>query len=164
MKKVGIVTFLLGLSITASAQLPFPAIPDWLKPAQKNAEVLTHTHVTLTGNNYSIIEPNVIARSKGFKLFGLITFRNASYTEAMKRLYEKAHVEAGHPQALANVVHESGSSYFILFSIPKVTIRADLIEFLDLGETCDEEMAGAIPARSSRPVRERKRERDLRGL
>ena len=137
-----VVFVLLGVPIVSNAQLPLATIPDWLRPAQKNVEVLSQTHVTLTGDNYRIIEPNVVARSKGFKLFGLITFRNASYTEAMTRLYQKANVEQGHAQALANVVHESASSYFILFSIPKVTIRADLIEFEPAEEVIeDEEMA-----------------------
>ena len=120
---------LLLFPFTAAAQLPFPALPDWMKPSQSSADVLNSTHVTLMENNFRIIETNVIGKSRGFKLFGFITFKSASHTKAMSRLYEKAQVEPGHPQALANVVRESSSTYLILFSLPKVTIRADLIEF-----------------------------------
>jgi hypothetical protein len=138
-----IVGFFMAAPLMALAQLPLPVLPDWLKPNQKTAEVLNQTHVTLTSDNYYIVEPNVIARSRGFKLLGIITFRGASYSEAMSRLYSKAGVQQGHPQALANVVHESSSTYLILFSIPKVTIRADLIEFTS-GEP-QEEMGDPSP-------------------
>ncbi|HTD66884.1 MAG TPA: DUF6567 family protein [Candidatus Limnocylindria bacterium] len=111
------------------AQLPIPLTPDWLKPASSSAQILSSTHVTLTGNNFRIVETNVIGKSRGFKLLGLITLKPVSYTRAMSRLYDQAQVEPGRPQALANVVHESSSIYLILFSLPKITIRADLIEF-----------------------------------
>ena len=127
------VLLLLGfLPFTLSAQLPLPVLPDWLKPGgQKNFGVLTDTHVNLTENNYKIVQTNVIAKSKGFKLLGFITLKSASYTKAMSGLYSSAGVAAGQPQALANVIHESSSANFLLFSIPKVTIRADLIQFYD---------------------------------
>jgi hypothetical protein len=32
---------------------------------------------------------------------------------------------------LVNVVHERSSTYFILFALPKITVRADVIEFTD---------------------------------
>lgn len=131
---------------SAFAQLPIPITPDWLKGGEKSIGVLNSTHVTLTGDNYTILEKNVVAKSKGFKLLGLISLRSASYTEAMSRLYAKANVEQGHPQALANVVYESTSSFFILFSIPKVTIRADLIEFTGTG-FADEEQPMSVRVR-----------------
>jgi hypothetical protein len=120
---------LLLFPLAAGAQLPIPITPDWLKQSQSSLGVLNSTQVTLTENNYRIVQTNVIGRSRGFKLLGLITIKPASHTRAMSRLYSKAHVEEGRPQALANLMHESGSSNFILFSLPKVTIRADLIEF-----------------------------------
>jgi hypothetical protein len=120
---------LLLLPVLSAAQLPVPLSPDFLKPPSSSAQVLNSTAVTLAENNFRIVEPNVIAKSRGFKLLGFITLKKASHTIAMSRLYEKAQVETGRPQTIANVVHESGSMYLILFSIPKVTIRADLIEF-----------------------------------
>lgn len=124
-------SLLLLFPIAVAAQLPIPITPDWLKPSQTSAELLQSTHVILTENNFRIVATNLVGKSRGFKLLGLITFKSTSHTRAMSRLVEKAHVEIGHPQALANVIHESSSMYLILFSIPKVTIRADLIEFND---------------------------------
>jgi hypothetical protein len=122
---------LLFIPWLAAAQLPIPITPDWLKQASSSAEVLSSTHVTLMENNFRIVQTNVIGKSRGFKLLGLITIKPASNTRAMSELYGKAQVEPGRPQALANVVRESGSTYLILFSLPKVTIRADLIEFTE---------------------------------
>lgn len=136
------------LPLSGFAQLPIPITPDWLKSGDKSVGVLNNTHVTLTGDNYTILQKNIIAKSKGFKLLGIFSFRSASYTEAMSRLYSKAHIEEGHPQALANVVHESTSSNFILFSLPKVTISADLIEFT--GEYLGEE-GEAMRVRETEP-------------
>jgi hypothetical protein len=130
--------------LAAKAQLPIPILPDWLRAGQAERGVLSQTHVTLTGNNYTIVQQNVTGRSRGFKLLGLFSFRGASYTEAMSRLAEKAQLQNGHPQAYANVIHESTSSNFILFSIPKVTIRADIIEFTP--EYPEEEMEMSAPA------------------
>jgi hypothetical protein len=139
------VLWVCGVSLTASAQLPIPLIPDWLKPGQGDAQLLSQTHVTLTGDNYTIVQQNLIGQSKGFKLLGLFSFRSASYTEAMSQLYSRARVENGRPQALANVLHEKTSSNFILFSIPRVRIRADLIEFTSEDKGGEEEMNDAAP-------------------
>ncbi len=145
--------WLLLSPLVTWAQLPVPITPDWLKGGQSSAQVLHSTHVTLMGNNFRVIETNMIGKSRGFKLLGLITIKPASYTKAMSRLYGQAQIEAGRPQALANVVHESGSTFFILFSLPRVTVRADLLEFTDAGENAADEN----PA--TRRIRGRERQR-----
>jgi hypothetical protein len=122
---------LLFFPLLAVAQFPVPLTPDWLKQGSSSAEVLNSTHVTLMENNFRIVQTNVIGKSRGFKLLGLITIKPCSHTRAMSELYSKAQVQPGRPQALANVVRENGSTYLILFSLPKVTIRADLIEFTE---------------------------------
>jgi hypothetical protein len=141
------IIILLGLcafSISAVAQLPIPVFSDLLPKSEHEIGVLHQTHVTLTGSNYTIVQENIIGRSRGFKVLGLISLRSASYIEAVTRLYARAKVQVGHPQALANVVYESTSSNFILFSIPKVKIRADLIEFTEEG-SADEDMGNPTP-------------------
>ena len=70
-----------------------------------------------------------MAKSGGFKLLGFITIRSPSYVQAMSRLYSKAGVVEGRAQALANVVYETGGMNLILFSLPKIRVRADLVEF-----------------------------------
>ena len=54
--------------LSAVAQLPIPLTPDWLKPGQGSAQVLSSTQVTLSENNYRIIETNVIGKSRGFQI------------------------------------------------------------------------------------------------
>jgi hypothetical protein len=143
---------LIGLCLfpfASFAQLPIPITPDWLKGSEKTSGILNNTHVTLTGNNYVMVQTNIVARSRGFKILGLISLRSASYTEAMSRLYSKAQVTEGRPQAVANVVHESGGLNLILFQIPKVRIRADLIEFTG-DEYADEEAMPALSRAANR--------------
>lgn len=89
------------------------------------------TTVDLTRNNYRIVKSNAIGESHGFRLLGLIPFASPTYTGAMSDLYSKAGVAEGKAQALANVTQEQSSIYLILFSIPKVTVRADIVEFID---------------------------------
>ena len=140
------------LPFTALAQLPIPITPDWLKGGDKEAGVLHSTQVQLVGNNYRVLQTNVVAKSGGFRLLGFITIKSPSYVKAVSRLYAKAQAEEGRAQAFANVVYETGGMNLILFSLPKIRIRADLVEFTDLpGEP-------AADAAATR-VRERQRER-----
>ena len=126
-----VLTALVYLPLTAFAQLPIPITPDWLKGSEKESGVLHSTQVQLFGNNYRVLETNVTAKSGGFKLFGFITIKSPSYVQAMSRLYRKAQVEEGTPQALANLVYETAGMNLILFSLPKIRVRADLVEFTD---------------------------------
>ena len=86
----------------ADAQFPVPLTPDWLKQSPSSAEVLSSTHVTLMENNFRIVQTNVIGKSRGFKLLGLITIKPASNTRAMSQLYGKAQVEPGNHLVLGN--------------------------------------------------------------
>jgi hypothetical protein len=125
---------LLFLPLTVFAQLPIPITPDWLKGGEKESGVLHSTQVQLVGNNYRVLQTNVVAKSGGFKLLGFITIKSPSYVKAMSRLAAKAQVEEGQPQAFANVVYETGGLNLIVFSLPKIRIRADLVEFIDFPE------------------------------
>jgi hypothetical protein len=118
--------------VAALAQLPIPISSDWFKGGEKQSGVLHATQVQLVGNNYRVLQTNIVAKSGGFKLLGNISIKSPSYVKAMSRLYAKAEVAEGSSQALANVVHETGGINFILFSIPKIRVRADLVEFTDM--------------------------------
>ena len=74
----------------------------------------------------------------GFSFLGLFTLKSPGYDEAITKLYQYAGVSEGKSQALVNVVHEHSSTYFILFALPKITMRADVIEFTD----------GAVPVKT----------------
>ena len=121
---------LLFLPLAVRAQFPIPISPDFFKGGDKQSGVLHSTQVGLDGNNYRIIQTNVTAVSKGFKILGFITIKSPSYVKAMSDLYAQTHIQEGRPQALANVVHETAGMNLILFSMPKIRVRADLIEFI----------------------------------
>src|SRR6185436_11230181 len=129
---------LLFLPLAAFAQLPIPLTPDWLRGGDKESGVLHSTQVQLLGNNYRVLQTNIVAKSSGFKLLGFITIKSPSYVLAVSRLYQKAQIEEGKPQAFANVVYESGGLNVILFSLPKIRVRADLVEFTDIPDETTE--------------------------
>jgi hypothetical protein len=52
-------------------------------------------------------------------------------------MYEHAEVEHGRPQTFAHLIVEHSGIYVILFSIPEVTTRADLVEFLPVSDEGD---------------------------
>jgi hypothetical protein len=93
-------------------------------------QIQSQTSVKLETGNFVTVRTNVVGESKGFKLLGFITLYPATYNKAMNRLYAKAEAEEGHSQTLAHLAVEHSGIYVVLFSIPRVTVRADLIEFL----------------------------------
>jgi hypothetical protein len=93
-------------------------------------DVHTSTQVKLDEANFVTVRTNVVGISKGFKLLGFITFKSATLNKAMNQLYENAELEHGRPQTLAHLIVEHSGIYVILFSIPQVSARADLIEFI----------------------------------
>jgi hypothetical protein len=48
----------------------------------------------------------------------------------MNRLYSHAEMQTGRSQTLGNLIMEKSSTYLILFSIPRVSVRADVVEFV----------------------------------
>ncbi len=117
---------------TGCAALPALPALSGLIPGSPGTPVLTTTEVKLSRQNYKIVKANAIGSSEGFSLLGLITVSSPSYDEAFTKLYRSAGVTEGKAQALMNVVHENSSTYFILFGLPKITVRADVIEFTDV--------------------------------
>lgn len=92
----------------------------------------TNTVVNLSSSNYKIVKAEAQGTSSGFFLLGLIPFKSPTYSEAKASLYKGlgSSVE-GRSVAFANQTEDLSSSFFILFSIPKVTITADLVEFTE---------------------------------
>jgi hypothetical protein len=91
----------------------------------------TGTNVDLTKKNYRVVKVNVVGKSVGFKIFGIIPITSPSYTGAMTDLYSNSSIKVGKAHALVNVIQERSSIYLFFFSIPKLTIRADIIEFTE---------------------------------
>jgi hypothetical protein len=76
-----------------------------------------------------VVKTNVVGQARGFALLGFITMVPARFQTAMDRLYTKAEMQSGQAQTLGNIIMEKSSAYWILFSIPRISVRADLVEF-----------------------------------
>jgi hypothetical protein len=96
---------------------------------QSPASAHTQTSVNLSQGNFVLVKTNVVGRSKGFSLLGLIPIYPARLTKAMDRLYANAEIQPGKSESLAHLITEHSSSYWILFSLPEITARADVVQF-----------------------------------
>jgi hypothetical protein len=94
------------------------------------------THVNLTGNNYKIIQTGVTGKSYGFNLLGFIPIVSPELGEAKANIYKSLNQPlAGRSIALANNTEDRSSLYLILFSVPRVTVTADIVEFTGSSES-----------------------------
>ena len=99
-------------------------------PNASALEIHNNTDVRLQEKNFLVIRTNVMGQSSGFSLLGVLTIVPAKFTKAMSRLYVQAEMQPGRPQTLVNLVMEKDATYFILFSLPRTAICADVIEFI----------------------------------
>ena len=122
---------ILWLLTGCAAALPaLPALSGLISGAS-GTHILTTTTVNLSRKNFKIVKANVFGSSVGFSFLGLFSLKSPSYEEALTQLYRSADVSVGKSQTLVNVMHEQTSTYFILFALPKISVRADVIEFID---------------------------------
>jgi hypothetical protein len=116
------------LLIGCAAVAPFaPLLSTPLGSA--TAQVHTDTRVSLSEDNFLLVRTNIVGRSRGFSLLGIITIYPATLTKAMTQFYETAQMKTGRPQTSAHLIIEHSSQYYILFGIPEVDVRADIVEF-----------------------------------
>jgi hypothetical protein len=95
----------------------------------------TATAVALSGKNYRMIQPGARGQSYGFRFLGIIPLSNPHFASARQALYASVKEPlTGKAVALANQMEDKSTLYLILFSVPKVTITADVIEFTDRAE------------------------------
>ena len=122
---------LLLVLVLVTGCTALPPLPFILPSVSGQVPVLPVTSVSLTERNYRIVKTNVVGTSRGFALLGLITVKPPDYTEAFAQLYQAGGVSAGKALALINIVQQSSAPYFILFSLPEITLRADVVEFVE---------------------------------
>jgi hypothetical protein len=92
----------------------------------------TGTDVGLNQNNYQVIKAGAIGHSYGFALLGIIPFDSPTAADAKANLYQSVGMDlSGKAIALANQTEDRSSLYLILFSIPRITYTADIIQFTD---------------------------------
>jgi hypothetical protein len=135
-----------------SAVSPVP-LSSLLPGGGTGLEVHSETSIRLEQANFGVVKTNLVGRSQGFALLGIITMVPARFTDALNRVYSQAEMQAGRPQTLANVTVERTSAYWILFSIPRVSVRADLVEFVaeSAPEPRSPQPADAEPPRQTPP-------------
>ena len=132
-QKLQAIIAFLGLAALAGGCAAFSALPVASVVGSPNAaalEIHNNTDVRLQQKNFVVVRTNVIGQSSGFSLLGILTIVPAKFTKAMSRLYVQAEMQPGRPQTLVNLVMEKDATYFILFSLPRTAIRADVIEFI----------------------------------
>lgn len=93
-------------------------------------QVHEQTSVKLAADNFVLVKTNVVGSSRGFSLLGILTIEPATLNEAMNHLYAAAQMERGRPQTVAHLVVEQTTSFWILFGIPRIDVRADVVEFV----------------------------------
>lgn len=92
----------------------------------------TSTSIALNNQNYRMVKAGAHGTSYGFRLLGIIPMGSPHFAAARQDLYESIPEPlTGKAVALANQMEDRSLMYFILFSIPKLTITADVIEFTD---------------------------------
>jgi hypothetical protein len=124
---------LLGVAALAGGCAAFSALPIASvlgSPGGAALEIHNNTETRLQEGNFIVIKTNLVGQSSGFSLLGFVTIVPAKLTKAMDRLYGQAEMQPGRPQTLVNLILEKDSKYFILFAIPRTSIRADVIEFI----------------------------------
>lgn len=92
----------------------------------------TDVGVALTHKNYRMIKASATGESTGFSLLGIIPFKSPTYSEAKNNLYNSVDIPIeGKAVALVNQTEDHSCIYLILCSIPKLTLNADIIEYLE---------------------------------
>jgi hypothetical protein len=91
----------------------------------------TQTAVNLSQNNFKVVKAGAMGASHGFKLLGILPFAGANETQARANLYKHiGQTVEGRPVTLANTSYGKSTTYLILFSLPKVTVEADVVEYV----------------------------------
>ena len=116
-------------------------------------ENIARTDVRLEQANYRVIATQVKGESTGFHILsaiptsiptslsdlgkfaklspeGGITIKDATKARAIEKLYKNCGDLRNRPTALINIREEVGGKNHLIFSRPKTTITADVIEFI----------------------------------
>ena len=104
----------------------------------------TGTNVLLSSNNYHVVKAGVEGSSSGFWLL-FIPIASPNYADAKADVYRNVGMNLeGHSFALANETEDHSFFTLLLFSIPRLKVTADIIEF-------DETPPAAANARPAAP-------------
>lgn len=90
----------------------------------------THSATRLDRANFRVVKASARGDDLGFYLLGILPIVSPSISDATDELMQGISAE-GRAISLTNVTQERQNLYLILFSLPSVIVRADVIEFLD---------------------------------
>lgn len=93
----------------------------------------TQTEVSLTHGNYKMVQAGAEGSSYGFRfLLGIIPITAPTTAAARSNLYHNVGQPLnGRSVALINVTEDRSTTWLLLFSIPKITLTGDVVEFTD---------------------------------
>lgn len=92
----------------------------------------THQEAAFNRKNYRVVKTSARGTSRGFRLLGIIPFGSPSYANAKADLYRSVGQPLeGRAVVLAHQTEDRGSRYLILFSFPKLTLTADVLEYVE---------------------------------
>ena len=93
----------------------------------------TQTQVTLTHSNYKMVKAGAEGTSYGFRFFlGIIPITAPSTAAARSDLYASVGQSlTGRSVALINTTEDRSTTWLLLFSIPKITLTGDVVEFTE---------------------------------
>lgn len=115
----------------------------------ENTSPSTQTAVNLTHGNYKMIKAGAEGRSYGFRfLLGIFPITAPSTAAARADLYGSLGQSVnGRSVALVNVMEDRSTTWLILFSIPKLVVTGDVVEFAsdDNGQTQPVQPVAIIP-------------------
>ena len=102
-----------------------------------NSAPSTQTQVNLTHANYKMIKAGAEGRSYGFRfLLGIIPITAPNTAAARADLYRNVGESVnGKSVALINVIEDRSTTWLLLFSIPKLVITGDVVEFTQEGNS-----------------------------
>jgi Family of unknown function (DUF6567) len=97
----------------------------------ENTTPSIETQVNLTHGNYKVIKAGAEGRSYGFRfLLGIIPIAAPNTAAAREDLYRNVGQPInGKSVALVNVTEDRSTTWLLLFSIPKIVITGDVVEF-----------------------------------
>lgn len=86
----------------------------------------------LEDRKFKIIKARARSVKYGFRLLGFIPIVHPSHSDAVQEIYDSAGQSfEGRAVTLANHTQERTGNWFVLFSVPKLTVTADIVEFVD---------------------------------
>jgi Family of unknown function (DUF6567) len=99
----------------------------------ENTMPSTQTQVNLNHGNYKVIKAGAEGHSYGFRfLLGIIPIAAPSTAAAREDLYHNVGQPVnGKSVALVNVVEDHSTTWLLLFSVPKIVVTGDVVEFVD---------------------------------